>query len=117
MPSPAAADSLLDELVATTESLRDSARSFGADQASELLEARQKLLSSLRAAYFNTNLTAEQRRKLEQALRLGGEAREALLVRRETSRGELQEKLAGRHLSEAFKPYRPKKLGRLNIRL
>lgn len=117
MPTPAGVDALLDNLLATTESLCDSARAFGAEQASDLLTRRQQLASSLRSAIQNTDLTAQQRGKLERAVQLGDEARQVLLVKRETSRHELQEKLAWRHLNESFKPYRPKKLGSLNVKL
>jgi hypothetical protein len=117
MPTSAGVDTLLDRLLATTESLRDSARTFVAEQAADLLARRQQLASSLRSAIQTTGLTDQQREKLERAVQLGDEARESLLIKRETSRRELQEKLAGRHLSESFKPYRPKKLGSLNIKL
>jgi hypothetical protein len=62
-------------------------------------------------------LTEQQRAKLERAVRLGDEARQTFLIQRETSRRELQEKIAGRRLNESFKPYQPKKLGGLNIKL
>ena len=117
MPNSAGVDTLLDRLLAATESLCDSARVFAAEQASDLLARRQQLASSLRSAIQITDLTAPQRDKLERAVQLGDEARQVLLIKRETSRRELQEKLAGRHLSESFKPYRPKKLGSLNIKL
>jgi hypothetical protein len=117
MPSPAGIDALLDRLVATTESLRDSARGFIPSQAFDLLTRRQQLASSLRSALENTSLTKEQRLKLERATEVGEEARQALLVKRETARGELQERLAGRQLNESFKPYRPKKPRRLNVKL
>jgi len=117
MPNSAGVDTLLDRLLAATESLCDSARVFAAEQASDLLARRQQLVSSLQSAIRMTDLTDQQRGKLERAVQLGDEARQALLIKRETSRRELQEKLAGRHLSESFKPYRPKKLGSLNIKL
>jgi hypothetical protein len=104
-------------LVATTESLRDSARAFVASQAFDLLTRRQQLASSLRSALENSSLTEQQRLKLERATELGEEARQALLVKRETARRELQERLAGRHVNESFKPYRSKKPRRLNVKL
>jgi len=117
MPTSAGVDALLDRLLVATESLRDAACAFAADQASDLLARRQQLVSSLGSAVRITHLTEQQRAKLERAVQLGVEARQALLIKRETSRRELQEKLAGRHLNESFKPYSPKKLGSLNIKL
>lgn len=117
MPTSAGVDMLLDRLIATTEELRDSARAFSATQASGLLARRQQLTSSLQSTLQTTNLTKEQRLKLEQVTRLGEQTREAFLIKRETTRKELQETLSGRRLNESFKPYRPKKLGRLNIKL
>ena len=117
MPSTAGVDTLLDQLLAATESLRDSAGSFAAEQAADLLARRRQLVSSLASAMRASDLTAQQRDKLQRALQLGDEAREALLITRETCRGELQENLAGRRLNESFKPYRPKRRGGLNIKL
>lgn len=108
---------LLDRLMATTESLCDAARVFATDHAADLLARRGELAASLQSALRQGALTADQRHKLEQVIRLGEQASQALLIKRETSRSELQEKLAGRHLNESFKPYRPKKLGTLNIKL
>jgi hypothetical protein len=108
---------LLDRLLAATEGLRDSARAFAANQVSDLLAHRQQLAASLQSALGSAPLTAEQLLKLQRAAAVGEEARQALLIKRETTRGELQERLTGRHLNESFKPYRPKKLGRLNVKL
>lgn len=69
------------------------------------------------SALENSYLTDEQRLKLERAAELGEEARETLLIKRETARSDLQERLAGRHLNESFKPYRSKKPRRLNVKL
>lgn len=117
MPSSAGVDTLLDHLLVATESLLHSARAFAPEHASGLLVRRQQLVSSLSSAVRLTDLTEQQRGKLERAVQLGDEARHALLIKREISRRELQDKLAGRHLNESFKPYRPKKLGNLNIKL
>jgi hypothetical protein len=97
--------------------LRDSTHTHAAEHAAELLAQRQQLVSSLHAGMPAAGLTEQQRGKLERAVRLGDEARQALLIQRETSRRELQEKIAGRRLNESFKPYQPKKLGGLNIKL
>jgi hypothetical protein len=117
MSTSAGVDVLLDRLLAATESLRDSSRALATEQASTLLMRRQQLVSSLQSAVQRTGLTDPQRTKLARVLELGNDARQALLIKRETSRRELQEKLAGRHLNESFKPYRPKKPGNLNIKL
>lgn len=117
MSTSAGVDVLLDRLLAATESLRDSARALAAEQASDLLVLRQHLVSSLHSALQRTALTEPQRTRLAQVVEMGNDARQALLIKRETSRRELQEKLAGRHLNESFKPYRPKKLGNLNVKL
>jgi hypothetical protein len=114
---PANADLLLDRLLTTSESLLDSIRALAGEQASELLARRQQLASSLRSVLQRNGLTTEQRGKLGQAVALGDEAREALIIKRETSRRELQEKLARRQIRESFQPYRPRKAGRLNIKL
>jgi hypothetical protein len=117
MSSSAGVDTLLDRLLATTEALRDSARVFAVSQASDLLAQRQDLASTLQSALQSASLTEDQRRKLERATELGAQARQALLIKRETTRRELQQQIAGRHFNERFKPYRPKKLGSLNIKL
>jgi hypothetical protein len=117
MPNFAGVDVLLDHLLSATQALRVASQSFVAGEASDLLARRRQLVASLSSAVQKSKLTAEQILKLEQAIQLGDEARQALLIKRETSRCELQEKLAGRHFSESFKPYRPKKLGSLNIKL
>ena len=117
MPTSAGVDALLDRLLEATESLRDSARAFAPEQASELLSRREQLVSSLRSAVRLDDLTEQQSGKLQRAVDLGDDARQALLIKRETSRRELQEKLAGRQLNQSFEPYRPKKLGNLNVKL
>jgi hypothetical protein len=110
-------DVLLDHLLAATESLRDSAHGPVTGQAADLVAQRQQLIAALRSSTPVAGLTPQQRDKLEGALRLGDQARQALLIQRETSRRELREALAGRRLNESFKPYQPKKLGGLNIKL
>jgi hypothetical protein len=116
-PSPPNRDALLDRLLATSEALRDAAGAFAANQASDLMARRQQLTASLQSALEGAPLTADQRRKLEQATAAGEQARQALLVKRETARSELKEGFASRSLNKSFKPYRPKRLGRLNIKL
>lgn len=117
MEASAGVDALLDRLIAATEELRDSARAFASTQATDLLERRRQLAASLQSALRHRSLSEEQRLKLQRAARLGEQTRQALIIKRETARQELQEALAGRRLNESFKPYRPKKLGRLNIKL
>jgi hypothetical protein len=115
--SPSDVDTLLDRLLTTTEELRDSARAFGVAQASDLMVRRGQILSSLASPLRAAELSGQQRDKLERAMHLGDEARQELLIHRETSRRELQESVAGRRVNESFKPYRPDKSSGLNIKL
>ncbi len=121
MSTSDAVDTLLDHLLAATEALRDSTRTRASEQAGGLLARRRQIVSALTSALGSeapaSSLTQPQRRKLERAVQLGEDTRQALLIQRETSRGELHDALASRQLNESFKPYRPKRPGGLNINL